>query len=97
MSWSVSASGKPAEVKAALDSQFAIPLRDPPAGLTDDGERETVLRIRETIAQCLETFGPNRPVIVIASGHQSFDDYATKAGACQTVSISIQPSALEKS
>jgi hypothetical protein len=91
MSWSVNASGKIADVVAALDQQFGSPLADPPAGLSDEGERETVRRIRETITQCLETFDPESNVIVSAYGHMGFDNWDTKAGARQEVTLSIKP------
>lgn len=91
MSWSVSAKGTIAEVNASLDDQFNYPLADPPAGLADEGERETVRRIRETIKQCLETFGPERTVSVAANGHIAFEDYEKKTGARQTVSVTITP------
>lgn len=91
MSWSVNASGKPSEVKAELDRQFSHPLQVAPAGLSDDGERETVRRISETITQCLETFDPERSVSVSAYGHMGFSDWDTKAGANQEVTLSIKP------
>lgn len=90
MSWSVSATGKPAEVKAELHRQLASgPLAEKPAGLSDDGERETVRRIGETISQCVETFDPDKGVSVSANGHMGFQNYDTKAGAYQNVSLSI--------
>jgi hypothetical protein len=91
MSWSVNAKGKPADVKAELARQFSGPLADKPAGLSDDGERETVRRVSETIAQCLETFDPEHAVTVAAHGSMSFQNWDTKTGACQTASLSIQP------
>ncbi len=93
MSWSVSASGKIADVKVELERQFLWPLADKPAGLSDEGERETVRRVRDTITQCLETFDPERPVSVSANGHMGFENWDTKAGAYQNVSVSIQPAA----
>ncbi len=91
MSWSVSAKGTIAEVTVELDRQFAYPLADAPAGLTDEGERETVQRVRETISQCLETFDPEKTVAVSANGHMGFDNWDTKTGVSQTVSVSIHP------
>ena len=91
MSWSVSASGTPAEVRGQLSEQFKGPLAEKPAGLNDDGERETVRLIAETIEQCLGTFAPEKSVSVSASGHIAFANYDTKAGAYQTVSISVNP------
>ncbi len=93
MSWSVSAKGTVAEVKTELDRQFAYPLASGAAGgLADDGERETVRLVRDTITQCLETFDPEKKVAVSANGHMGFDNWDTKAGRNQTVSVSIQPS-----
>jgi hypothetical protein len=92
MSWSVNAKGKPADVKAELARQFTFPLADKPAGLSDDGERETVRRVSGTIAQCLETFDPEGTVTVIAGGHMGYRDWSTKAGAFQNVTLSITPS-----
>lgn len=91
MSWSVSASGTVVDVKAELDRQFAYPLADPPAGLADDGERETVRRIRETIIQCVETFGAERLVSVSAFGHMGFAKWETKEGGYQEVTVTIKP------
>jgi hypothetical protein len=91
MSWSVSASGTPAEVRGRLSEQFKGPLAEKPAGLNDDGERETVRLIAETIEQCLGTFDPQKTVSVSASGHMGSEGYTTKAGAYQNVSLSITP------
>jgi hypothetical protein len=91
MSWSVNATGKPAEVKAELDRQFLGCLAPKPAGLSDDGERETVRRIAETITQCLETFDPEKAVSVSANGHMGYQDWDKKAGAYQNVSLTIKP------
>lgn len=89
MSWSVSASGKPAEVRGRLSEQFKGPLAEKPAGLSDDGERETVQRVQETIEQVLTTFDPEKNVSVNAYGHMGFSNYSTKEGAYQSVSVSI--------
>jgi hypothetical protein len=91
MSWSVNAKGTPDEVQAELTRQFSSPLAEPPAGLSDEGERETVRRVAATISQCLETFDQTKTVSVSANGHMAFDAWDTKAGAVQTVSVSIQP------
>lgn len=91
MSWSVSAKGIPAEVQAELTRQFSYPLADAPAGLSDEGERETVRRIADTISQCLGTFDPAKTVAVSANGHMGFDSWDTKTGTVQTVAVSIQP------
>ena len=91
MSWSVSATGKPADVKMEMQRQFAFPLNHPPKGLSDVGERETVENVYRLIEQTLDTFDPEREVAVSASGHIGFKDYATKAGPYQQVNLSIQP------
>ncbi len=91
MSWSVSTSGKIADVQAELDRQFAWALADAPAGLQNGDEKETVRQVVNTIAQVLRTFDPEKSVTVSAGGHISFDDYSTCAGAVQTVSVSIKP------
>jgi hypothetical protein len=91
MSWSVNASGTIAKVMAELKVQFSHPLAEAPAGLTDKGEKETVRRISETIAQALETFDSAKTVSVSAHGHMGFANYETKAGAYQEVTISITP------
>jgi hypothetical protein len=91
MSWSVSAKGTPSEVVAELNRQFLAPLADPPAGLSDEGERLTVCKVLDTIRQCLGTFDAAKVVSVSANGHMAYDAWDTKAGAVQTVSMSIQP------
>lgn len=91
MSWSVNAKGTPEEARKQLDVGFAYPLADSPQGLSDEGERETVRRVRETIDQCLETFAPEKVVIVSAFGHVGFDDFDTKSGRTQNVSVTIKP------
>lgn len=93
MSWYVSASGTPSEVRGRLSEQFKGPLAEKPAGLSDDGERETVQRIAETIEQCLGTFGPENKVSVSANGHMHFADWDKKTGGYQTVNMSITPTA----
>lgn len=78
MSWSVSATGTPAEVIGQLSEQFKGPLADKPAGLHDDGERETVQKVHELAEQILATFGADKKVTVTANGHISFDSWDTK-------------------
>jgi len=90
MSWSVSASGKIEDVKVELDRQFSYPLSDAPAGLADEGEKETVRLVHGTIVQCLDTFDPDGSVVVSANGHMGFSDWNTKAGAYQNVNLTIQ-------
>ena len=89
MSWSVSASGKPAEVKAALETQFAYPLADGQSGLSDEGEKETVRRIKSAIEQTLDTFGADRDVTVCANGYMGYAVWDTKANPYQHVNLSI--------
>ena len=89
MSWSVSASGTPAEVRGQLSEQFKQPLAEKPAGLSDDGERQTVQQTHELIEQVLSTFDPEHAVTVAVVGHMGFGDWQTKAGAYQNVTLSI--------
>lgn len=89
MSWSVSASGNVSEVRGSLNEQFKGPLAEKPAGLSDDGERRTVEMLRDSIEQCLSTFDPANAVTVSAYGHMGFSDWTTKAGAHQSVSVTI--------
>lgn len=87
MSWSVSASGKPDEVKISLKEQFAYLLAD--GNGMDAGEKQTVRQISETINQCLGTFDPKTTVSVSARGHIGFQDWDAKKGAYQQVNLSI--------
>ena len=89
MSWSVSASGKITDVLAELDRQFAHPLAEAPAGIPDEGEKETVRQVAAMIKQCLGTFDPGRSVNVSACGHMGFSDWDAKAHAFQNVQVSI--------
>lgn len=89
MSWGVNANGTPAEVRGQLSEQFKGPLAEKPAGLFDDGERETVRRIHETLEQIISTFGPEQTLSVSASGHMGFNDWNARAGAYQNVTLSI--------
>jgi len=91
MSWSVNASGKIADARGQLNEQFKGPLADKPAGLADDGERQTVRMIQESIDQCLSTFGPEKTVHVSAFGHMGFGNWDTKEGGYQEVTVSIKP------
>ena len=72
-----------------LEQDFSYPLADPPAGITDEGERETVRLAKALVMQCVSTFSPEKVVKVSASGHMGYDDWETKAGPVQTVNISI--------
>jgi hypothetical protein len=91
MSWSVSYSGTPEAVRGALSEQFKGPLAEKPAGLSDDGERQTVQLVHELLEQILSTFSADKGVTVSASGHMGFDDWSNKSGSYQYVSIKIQP------
>ncbi len=95
MSWSVTATGTIDQVIVELDRQFVYPLAAAPGGLSDPGEKETVRLIRDTIWRTLKIFDPAKHVAVAAYGHISFDDYETKTGASQTVSLTIQPVATQ--
>ena len=97
MSWGIKEVGNIADLKLKLAKAFsgpatptsaAGPLADPPAGLTDDGERATVQGVSDVIGQCLSTFDPLKVVLVTASGHLGRDQ---KGGAYQSVNLSIQP------
>jgi len=92
MSWSVSTTGKIADVKAELKKQFGYPLADAPEGLGDPGERETVRLVSEAINQCLDTFDPEKSVAVTANGHMGYADWDKKTGGYQEVSLAIRPS-----
>ncbi len=85
MSWSVN-------VRGQLSEQFKGPLAEKPAGLFDDGERKTVEMIRDSIDQCLATFGPDKTANVSAFGHMGFANYEKKEGGYQEVTVSIKPS-----
>ena len=91
MSWSVSGSGTPAEVRGQLSEQFKGPLAEKPAGLSDDGERETVMNIAEMFEQVLSTFDPGNKVVITANGHMGFADWDKKAGCYQALSITVEP------
>ena len=90
MSWSVSASGKVEDVVEDLAKQFSMPLAEPPAGLADEGERETVKLVSDVVEQCLGTFSPERLVKVSASGHLGYNNHETKDSAYQEVHLSIE-------
>lgn len=93
MSWSVNASGTPAEVRGQLSEQLKYPLADKPAGLNDDGERVTVQLVSELLEQILSTFDATKEVGISASGHMGFGDWTEKTGGYQNVSISVAPKA----
>ena len=89
MSWSVNASGKVEDVVEDLAKQFSMPLAEPPAGLADEGERETVKLVSDVVEQCLGTFAADRLVKVSANGHMGYNDWDKRDGAYQEVSLSI--------
>ena len=89
MSWSVSSTGTPAEVRGQLSEQFKGPLADKPAGLSDDGERETVQKVSELIEQITTTFDPEGKLSVSAYGHMGFSDWEKKTGGYQSVTITV--------
>lgn len=89
VSWSVSASGTPAEVRGKLSEQFKGPLAEKPAGLSDDGERESVQKIADLLEQVSTTFGDDRKLSVSANGHMGFADWDKKTGGYQNVSITV--------
>lgn len=91
MSWSVSGSGTPAEVRGYLSEQFKYPLADGDAGLSDAGEKQTVQQVFDLCEQILSTFDPNGQVSISAAGHMGFSDWDTKAGCYQQVSITVTP------
>ena len=92
MSWSVGASGTPTEVQAELDKQFSNwPLAEGDKGLSDVGEKATVVKVYETITKALSTFGPDQLVKVLASGHMGYQKWDTKDGGHQEVNLSIFP------
>lgn len=88
MSWSVSASGTPAEVRGTLSEQFKYPLAEGSAGLSDAGERQTVQQTFDLIEQILSTFGIEKTLAVSAYG--SMGGSGTDS-ANQTVSITVTP------
>jgi hypothetical protein len=90
MSWSVNASGKVEDVVEDLAKQFSMPLAEPPAGLADEGERETVKLVSDVVEQCLGTFSADRLVKVSANGHMGYNNWDTKDSAYQEVRFSIE-------
>lgn len=91
MSWSVNATGTPAEVRGQISEQFKGPLAEKPAGLADDGERESVKLVHELIEQVLATFDTEKRVSVHANGHTGYADWDAKTGAYQNVKLTITP------
>ena len=90
MSWSVNASGKVEDVVEDLAKQFSMPLAEPPAGLADEGERETVKLVSDVVEQCLGTFAADRLVKVSANGHMGYNNWDTKDGAFQEIHLSVE-------
>jgi hypothetical protein len=91
MSWSVSASGTPSEVRGQLSEQFKGPLAAKPAGLSDDGERQSVRQVADLLEQISTTFDPEGRLNVSASGHMGFADWDKKTGGYQSVNLTITP------
>lgn len=91
MSWSVSSTGTPAEVRGQLSEQFKYPLAEEPAGISDPGERQTVQQVFDLCEQILSTFDPNNPVSIVANGHMGCLDWDKKTGSYQSVNITVTP------
>ena len=89
MSWSVNASGKVEDVVEDLAKQFSMPLAEPPAGLSNEDERETVKLVSDVVEQCLGTFAADRLVKVSANGHMGYNDWDRRDGAYQEVRVEI--------
>jgi hypothetical protein len=90
MSWSIYASGTPAEVRGQLSEQIKGPLAEKPAGLSDDGERETVKQVADLFEQITTTFDPENKLDVKAFGHMGFADWDKKTGCYQNVNIAVE-------
>lgn len=84
MSWSINATGKPADVIRAANEQ-AAGFR-----FSDAGENDTLNNVRQTIVQTVGTFDPDKIVRVDAAGSMAFDDWGTKTGPSQYVSLKIE-------
>ena len=91
MSWSVTGSGTPAEVRGQLSEQFKYPLAEKPSGIDDDGERETVKLVSELCEQILSKCDPNNHVGVAALGHMVYADWENKTGCYMSVSLTVTP------
>lgn len=91
MSWSVNAGGKPSEVRGQLAEQFKGPLAEKPAGLSDDGERQTVKQVADLLDQVSTTFDPEGQLSISANGHIAFADWDKKTGGYQSVNITVRP------
>jgi 1-aminocyclopropane-1-carboxylate deaminase/D-cysteine desulfhydrase-like pyridoxal-dependent ACC family enzyme len=91
MSWSVNASGTPAEVRGQLSTQFKVPLAEGDAGLSDLGEKQSVQQVSELLEQVLTTFDPENTLAVSASGHMGYSNYEKKTGAYQAITIIVGP------
>jgi len=85
MSWSVSACGPAQKIAEQLEQQFQR------IQMNDKGEQETVQRVRELIAQTLETFDREKILRVNAFGSMGFRDWQHKTGAFQNVDVKIEP------
>ena len=81
----------PSEVRGQLSEQFKGHLAEKPAGLSDDGERETVQKVAELLEQISTTFDPEGQFTVSAHGSMGFKDWAKKTGCHQSVNIAVAP------
>lgn len=84
MSWSVSGSGTPSEVRGQLSAQFKSPLADGTAGLANADEKQTVQMVFDLCEYILTTFDPIGKVQITASGHMVVGSY-------QEVSLKVTP------
>jgi hypothetical protein len=91
MSWSVSSTGTPAEVRGQLSQQFKYPLAEGDSGLSDVGEKQTVQQVSDLFEQILSTFDPNNQVTIAANGSIGFADWDKKTGCYQSVTITVTP------
>ena len=96
MSWSVSVSGTPAEVREQLARQVEALLAAPPAGLAGDAERATVKKVNELAGEVLDALDPERTLTIVASGFSTYGDPETKRGAFQSIDITVRPGPLAK-
>lgn len=95
MSWSAYASGKPAEVRGQLSEQFKGPLAEKPAGLFDDGERQTVQLIANLLEQISATIDPKGTMDVKAFGHMGSFGNEDRSGCYQSVNIVVNSNTKE--
>jgi hypothetical protein len=89
MSWSAYASGKPSEVRGQLSEQFKAPLAEKPAGLFDEGERQTVRLIADLLEQISTTIDSEGTMDVKAFGHMGSMGNEDRSGCYQVVNIVV--------